>query len=279
MSKNEAKAAKVSRWFHIALMVAYIDYLGMFIAGLVMSGLERRDYFIAGTMMAVSALVGAVGIVLVSRRRKWSGFALSAVPAAASIVCLAKLDMLYDDFAPIVIFFVLPFLLTASVLPLVKKADEKSGGFAKYALLLTVAAYAQAGLFFLPWLKLPNDVHGYGVGEIMNLEDFLWRVSDAVLVPKIFMGLSLAAIALTVFFQLLEIKRLLSNRRIGWRLLNAASRCVLAECAGALCLFVSLWLCVFSGIYPTPWLAVILFSATCQLMLAKKIKTAGLPNL
>jgi hypothetical protein len=145
-----------------------------------------------------------------------------------------------------------------------------------YTVLLLFATLAEIVLFFLPWLKLNNDVHLYRILEIPKISDEALRLfSDSLFIlPNFFLYLSVAMLALAIIFQFAEIIPVLAGKKASRKTVRIANFLTVAGCVCTALMFVTFWLCVFFGFYPTPYLLIMLVALGCQIAFAKHIKSS-----
>ena len=296
MSQNGSTSKGVLIWHYTALTLAVAVFLFMLALGVINMGDGGKD-LVVGIVVAASSLVGLIGAFFVYGGKR-QGVLFAAVPVAASLasaVILSGNRYYTEAFLTIAFLFAVPLALLASLIPIMKKVSvhkaEKAAGKPRsqkaaaspqeqanavpkqYAVALAAAAIAQFALFFLPWLTLPNDVHLYTIPDILDLRNVLWRFpSDAFTAPKIFLWASVVGTAFAVVLQLAEAVPALEGKSARGGVMRAASLCALAGCACAVLMFAAFWICLFAGIYPTPWLIVMPAALGCQLAFAKKAR-------
>lgn len=296
MSRNGSTSKGVLIWHYTALTLAVAAYLLMLVMGVLNMGDGGKD-LVVGSVAAGASFAGFLGAFFIHKGER-RGVLFAAVPLVVSLaggVILSSNKYYTEAFLAIAILFVVPLALLASIIPIMKKVSahkaEKTAGksdFQKaaaspqekanavpkqYVVALVVAAVAQIALFFLPWLTLSNDVHLYTIPEILNLRDVLWRFpSSAFTAPKIFLWASIVTMAFAVILQLVEAVTALAGKSARGGVTRTASLCAMAACACVILMFAAFWICLFAGIYPTPWLIIMSAALGCQLAFAKKAR-------
>jgi len=146
-----------------------------------------------------------------------------------------------------------------------------------YSLIFLIIVLAQIALFFFPWLILENDVHLYTIGDIpkMSKEALNWFYSGLFTLPIFFLYASIVSLVVVVVLQLIEIISVFAGKPVSGGVIKAANFFAIAVCACAILMFISFWINLFFGFFPTPWLIIMPIALFCQLKFAKSVKSVN----